>query len=206
MVLNSRQIALAALDLVEAHGAEGLTMKSLSAALDRRPSSLYNHIAGRDDLVERMRAIIVEDIDTTSFLEKRWDEALIDWGRSYLAAFAARPRSIRLLATTPITDPSTLQMYDVVITSLIGAGWADGDALAVMRTVEAHVLGSALDVIAPGTLLSADAVPPSLGALRTALDPSQSERSSARAAFELGIHALIDGLRSRVDETAAGPA
>lgn len=197
MTLTSRQIALAALDLAEQHGSEALTMKRLATALGRQPSSLYNHIAGREDLIERMRALIVEDIDTSSFTRLPWDEALVVWARSYLSAFAARPNCIRLLATTPITDPSTLRMYDTVVDALMSAGWADGDAVAVMRTVEAHVLGSALDAIAPSTLLSADTVPADLTALRRALAPAYSSRSSAEAAFTLGIEALITGLLDR---------
>jgi AcrR family transcriptional regulator len=195
--LTSRQIALAALDLAEKHGSEALTMKRLATKLGRQPSSLYNHIDGREDLIERMRALIVEDIDTSSFAHLPWNEALILWARSYLAAFAARPNCIRLLATTPITDPSTLRMYDTVVAALIDAGWADGDAVAVMRTIEAHVLGSALDVIAPSTLLTADTVPAELQTLRRALSPVYASTSSADAAFALGISALITGLLAR---------
>lgn len=198
MPLNSRRIAVAALELAEKYGSEALTMKRLAAKLNRQASSLYNHIASREDLIERMRALIVEEIDTSSFHSEKWDVALVMWARSYLAAFSARPNCIRLLATTPITDPSTLRMYETVVTALVEAGWDDGDAVAVMRTVEAHVLGSALDVIAPSTMLSAEAVPESLAALHRSLDAEHSERSSAAAAFELGIDALLDGLRSRL--------
>lgn len=194
MALNPRQIALAALDLVDTHGSEALTMKRLATRLNRRPPSLYNHIDGRIDLIERMRAIIVEDIDVSSFGLKAWDEALRDWAYSYLAAFAARPNCIRLLATTPITDPSTLRMYETVVSALTAAGWPDGDAVAVMRTVEAHVLGSALDVVAPDSLLTAQVIPPELSALRRSLEPGNVERSSARFASTLGIPALIVGL------------
>lgn len=194
MALNPRQIALAALDLVDTHGSEALTMKRLATRLNRRPSSLYNHIDGRIDLIERMRAIIVEDIDVSSFGLKAWDEALRDWAYSYLAAFAARPNCIRLLATTPITDPSTLRMYETVVSALTAAGWPDGDAVAVMRTVEAHVLGSALDVVAPDSLLTAEVIPAELSALRRSLESASVERSSAQFAFTLGIPALIVGL------------
>ncbi|GAB3128428.1 TetR/AcrR family transcriptional regulator C-terminal domain-containing protein [Glaciibacter psychrotolerans] len=196
MNLTSRQIAQAALDLIDTFGSEALTMKQLATQLNRRPSSLYNHIAGKDDLIERMRALIVEDIDTSSFATEPWDDALVAWARSYLAAFAARPNTIRLLATTPITDLSTLRMYDVVISALIESGWADGEAVAVMRTVEALVLGSALDIIAPDSFLSADVVPPDLATLHRALDPAHAQTSSAEAAFELGLRALFDGLRA----------
>ncbi|WP_168625679.1 TetR/AcrR family transcriptional regulator C-terminal domain-containing protein [Cryobacterium sp. BB307] len=198
MTLTARKIALAAFQIAEADGIEHLTMKTLAQKLNRRPSSLYNHIDGRDDLIERMRAIVVESIDNSPFDSEPWNRALIAWGKSYLAAFAAHPSCIRLLATTPITDPSTLRMYEVVVGALTRAGWPDGDAVAVMRTVEAHVLGSALDIIAPDNLLSPDAVPSELPTLLRSLDPKYSDRWNAHAAFELGIEALVNGLRSRL--------
>lgn len=203
MKLTARMIAMAALDLAEVDGADSLTMRSLATRLERRQSSLYNHIKGRDDLIEHMRAIIVEDIDVTAFGTEAWDIALGQWAKSYLAAFVMRPNSIRLLATTPITDPATLRMYDVVVSALTRAGWPEGRAIAVMRTVEAHVLGSALDVVAPQNLLSPDAVSPDLSSLRKSLDPDQFSHWSAQAGFELGIHALIDGLRARLPEAQA---
>ncbi|HEU4808186.1 MAG TPA: TetR/AcrR family transcriptional regulator C-terminal domain-containing protein [Homoserinimonas sp.] len=203
MHLTARSIALAALDLAEAEGAERLTMRSIASRLHRRPSSLYNHISGREDLIEHMRAIIVEDIEVAAFTQEPWDVALGQWAKSYLNAFAMRPNCIRLLATTPITDPATLAMYDVVVTALVQGGWPQEQAIAVMRTVEAHVLGSALDVIAPENLLSPDAVSPDLDSLRRSLDPAHFSSWSAQAAFALGIQALIDGLRARLPRIVA---
>jgi len=201
MPMSRRQILIAALDLADKHGAEQLTMRSLATKLDRRPSSLYNHISGRDDLIEGMRAVVVEEIDTSAFATATWDEAVVVWAKSYLAAFAARPNCIRLLATTPITDPSTMHMYDVVVSALVRGGWGDGDAVAVMRTVEALVLGSALDEIAPSSFLALEAVPLELEALRHSLEPANLERARARAAFVLGMGALIEGLRARLSAT-----
>lgn len=195
MALTTRQIAVAALDLAETRGSEALTMRSLASKLNRRPSSLYNHIGGRDDLIERMRALIVEEIDSRPFGTEPWDSALISWAHSYLAAFATRPNCIRLLATTPVTDPSTLQMYDVVVEALGRAGWPDGEAIAVVRTVEAHVLGSALDFIAPHELAVPAVVPPELEHLHRNLDPAHASLATARFAFDLGIRALVEGLR-----------
>ena len=204
MPLTTGKIALTALDIAEAEGAEALTMRRIASKLRCRPSSLYNHISGREDLIEHMRAIIVEDIDVSSFESRPWDAALIDWAKSYLRAFAMRPNCIRLIATTPITDPTTLRMYDIVVAALVRGGWPEGHAIAVMRTVEAHVLGSALDVVAPDNLLSPDAVSPDFQALRRSLDPDGFAHWSAQAAFELGIHSLIDGLRARVPSSADG--
>jgi hypothetical protein len=127
-----------------------------------------------------------------------WDVALESWARSYLRAFAAHPNLIRLLATTSIGDLSTYQMYDAVVAGLRRGGWPESRTVAVMRTVEAHVLGSALDIIAPDDLITQDSADTRFSEIRAALDPRFAESSSAAAAFELGLTALIKGLRQEV--------
>ena len=165
--------------------------------MDRQVSSLYNHVGSRAELIEAVRARIVEGIDVAAFAAEPWDAALEAWARSYLTAFAAHPNVIPLLATTPIRDRSTLEMYETVVGSLLAGGWPMRDAVAVMRTVEAHVLGSALDIVAPGDLLAQASVPVELVALRSALDPEHADASGAERAFRLGLEALMLGLRTR---------
>ncbi|GAA2449592.1 TetR/AcrR family transcriptional regulator C-terminal domain-containing protein [Agromyces soli] len=195
--VNREQLVVAALAIVDEQGSEALTMRSLAARVHRQVSSLYNHVGSRDELIELVRAHIVVGIDTSPFADEPWDVALEAWARSYLRVFAAHPNLIRILATTPIRDVSTFEIYDVVIGALIEAGWPMHDAVAVMRTVEAHVLGSALDLVAPSDMLDQSSVPAELARVHAALDPEYEESTSAAAAFELGIRALLDGLRAR---------
>ena len=195
--LKREQLVSAALDLVDEAGGAALTMRSLAARVDRQVSSLYNHVGSRADLIEAVRARIVEGIDVSAFEARPWDAALEAWARSYLTAFAAHPNVIPLLATTPIRDRSTLEMYETVVGSLLAGGWPMRDAVAVMRTVEAHVLGSALDIVAPGDLLAQASVPVELVALRSALDPEHADAAGAERAFRLGLEALMLGLRTR---------
>lgn len=195
--LTREQLVTAALDLVDRGGVEALTMRTLAARVDRQVSSLYNHVGSRAALIEALRARIVADIDTSPFSDPNltWDTAVAAWAESYLRSFAAHPHLIPLLATTPIRDRSTLRMYDTVVDALVRAGWPAGDAVAVMRTVEAHVLGSGLDIVAPGDLLSSETVPGELLALRAALDPAHGDATGAARAFRLGFAALMTGLR-----------
>ena len=195
--LKREQLVSAALDLLDEEGGGALTMRSLAARVDRQVSSLYNHVGSRGELIELVRARIVAEIDVTAFGVHSWDVAIEAWARSYLTAFAAHPNVIPLLATTPIRDPSTLEMYETVVGSLLTGGWPARDAVAVMRTVEAHVLGSALDIVAPGDLLTQASVPTDLVALRSALDPEHLDASGAERAFRLGLEALMHGLRAR---------
>lgn len=205
MRLNQDRLVSVALALVDDEGAEALSMRTLAARVDRQVSSLYNHVSGRAELVELMRARIVADIDVSPFASTHpsadalpWDEALESWARSYLRAFAAHPNLIRLLATTSIGDLSTYQMYDTVIAGLRRGGWPESKTVAVMRTVEAHVLGSALDIIAPEDLITQNFADERFAEIRAGLDPRFSQSSSAVAAFDLGLRALISGLRLEV--------
>ncbi|MFF5792385.1 TetR/AcrR family transcriptional regulator [Paeniglutamicibacter sp. NPDC012692] len=204
--MNRRKIAIAALELVEREGIEALTMKRLAEEVDRKPASLYNHIAGRQDLIEAMRGILSEHIDASFFESLGWRDALLAWAREYLKAFARHPKIIAVMATTAISDPATLAAYEQVVASLARGGWRRGEAVAVMRAVEAYVLGSALDIVAPDTLLNRDSIPAELTELRENLDPRDAESWSAQAAFELGIHALLDGLVSTLERNGASRA
>lgn len=201
MRLNRDRLVSAALDLVDADGAEALSMRVLADRVDRQVSSLYNHVSGRDDLIEAMRARIVTGIDGSAFAESAgltWDEALEVWARSYLRVFAAHPNLIRLLATTSIRDRSTYAMYDAVVAGLRRGGWPESEVIAVVRTVEAHVLGSALDMVAPGDLLAQEAADEQFPAVYAALAAHNADSYGAEPSFELGLAALIAGLRVRL--------
>ncbi|MFF8893059.1 TetR/AcrR family transcriptional regulator C-terminal domain-containing protein [Brevibacterium casei] len=201
MRLNRDRLVSAALDLVDADGAEALSMRVLADRVDRQVSSLYNHVSGRDDLIEAMRARIVTGIDVSAFAESAgltWDEALEVWARSYLRVFAAHPNLIRLLATTSIRDRSTYAMYDAVVAGLRRGGWPESEVIAVVRTVEAHVLGSALDMVAPGDLLAQEAADEQFPAVYAALAAHNADSYGAEPSFELGLSALIAGLRVRL--------
>lgn len=201
--INREKLVSTALEIIDADGAEALSMRVLAQRVNRQVSSLYNHVESRGELIELIRAQIVAGIDTSAFRTEPWEPALESWARSYLEAFAAHPNLIRLLATTPIRDVSTFEMYDVVIGALVEAGWPVDHAVAVMRTVEAHVLGSALDMIAPSDMLAQRNVPAELTMAHAAFGPEYADSSSAAASFELGIRALFHGLRA--EHTAPAP-
>lgn len=206
MRLNRDQLVDAALAIVDEGGDEALSMRSLAARVDRRVSSLYNHVSGRGELIELMRARIVSDIDVGVFAcvdgaaeDVPWGRALELWARSYLRAFAEHPNLIRLLATTSIRDLSTYEMYDAVIGGLRRGGWPRGRTVAVMRAVEAYVLGSALDIVAPVDLITQESAGDRLAEIRAALDPQFGESSSAAASFEFGLTTLIEGLEHKLE-------
>ncbi|WP_084518180.1 TetR/AcrR family transcriptional regulator [Microtetraspora niveoalba] len=200
-VLSREIIARAALALIDEAGAEGFSLAALAQRLSVRPSSFYNHVDGKDDILAAVRELVSDSIDASMFARLPWDEALVLWAHGYRAAFAAHPPAISLLATLPITGAvRTLRMYEQVVVGLERGGWPAEMIIPVMVSVESFILGSALDMVAPPDMfdsgpLAAEA--PSFAAAVRARDGAAAARGRPPAdlSFEAGLAAIADGLR-----------
>lgn len=191
-LLSQERIFQEALLLIDEEGAEALTLARLARRLGVQAASLYNHVSGRDEIVEGVRELVVAEMDVSVLDGRPWQEALTQWARSYLAAFSAHSNTIKLLATTTIRSPLTLAMYERAVAVLEGAGWRSGQVVAVFTAIESFVLGSALDLAAPSIMIDPAAHGDTVPRLAAALEGDHPER--AREAFELGLAAMIAGL------------
>ncbi|WP_431899412.1 TetR/AcrR family transcriptional regulator C-terminal domain-containing protein [Nonomuraea sp. bgisy101] len=111
-----------------------------------------------------------------------------------MAAFARHPNTAKLLSTTTIRSPRTLEMYERAVALLERAGWPSDQVVAVFTAIESFAIGSALDLAAPDVMIdpSSQEVP----LLSVALKGARPER--AMQAFELGLEAIIHGLDERL--------
>ncbi|MGF1431944.1 TetR/AcrR family transcriptional regulator C-terminal domain-containing protein [Kitasatospora sp. LaBMicrA B282] len=188
-LLTREGIMRAALALVDEEGAAALSTTRLAARLGVKGPSLYNYIAGRDEIVDGICDLIVAEMELDPRL-RPWTAALDSWARSYRAAFAAHPNAIPLLAARPTRSPAALAGYANAFAVLREAGWPEEQLLPVVQAVEYFLLGSALHLDRP---LHADcpagATPDALAPLLTA-PPDYQE-----LAFETGLAALLAGLK-----------
>jgi AcrR family transcriptional regulator len=188
--LDEQTIYAAALELIDRDGT--FSLARLAGHLGVRAPSLYTHVSNKDAIVEGVRHLVVSGVDHATFALAPWDVALAAWARSYLAAFAAHPNTIRLLATTPVRADALLRQYEAAVACLLRAGWPDAEIMFVITTVESYVLGSALDVAAPATI--ADREYPLLRRV-LAISPARAGDS-----FEAGLTALLIGLGQRLEK------
>ncbi|MEU7581178.1 TetR/AcrR family transcriptional regulator C-terminal domain-containing protein [Streptomyces sp. NPDC041068] len=195
-VLSADLIAREALAMIDAEGANAFSLPRLARRLGVRTASLYNHLDGRAAVIERVRRLVVEEMDVSAFAELPWPDALAAWARSYRDAFARHPHAIDLLATTTISSPATLAMYEAVVEALARGGWPRERLVAVLTSVESFLLGSALDLAAPPLMIDPSAHAPHVPILAAALRAAHAGDKAARAdqAFEAGLDALIRGL------------
>lgn len=203
-VLSRRLILETGLALMDEHGAAGAGMRAVAKRLGVRPSALYNHVSGQAELIAGVRELISDRICTEAFDRLPWDEALVEWARDYRVAFAAHPSTIALLAVIPIeASGATTLMYDRVVAALVRAGWEPSRVLVAIVALESFILGSALDTSAPDDMMKPgdDAGAESFaGAYRARVEVFDSRGvRPADASFELGLRAIVAGLKAELD-------
>lgn len=190
-LLDRERIGGTALQLIDEKG--DFSIPEVARRLGVQTASVYHHVDGRAGLIELLRERIAGAIDASALDTAPWDTALAAWARSYRAAFAAHPRAIPLLTTSPVRAPAVLAQYERAAGLLLDAGCAAPDVIPAIAALEAVVLGSALDLAAPETMWEvADAA----GSPRLAHALSAAGPARADVSFELAL----DGTMRRIRE------
>lgn len=184
----------AALDLVDETG--DFSLPRLAKRIGVSQSSIYNHVAGREEILELMRRRVLELSPRPPVDGLPWESALRTLVRSYRDGFARHPRLAPLLVLQTVMDTEVIAMYEELAQTLERAGFSGRDVLSAISTVDAFAIGAALDLAAPEVVWA----PPSPGypALVRALGHAPSGAQRAREAFEFGLDVLVAGLRGRL--------
>jgi AcrR family transcriptional regulator len=187
--LSVEKIAAAALALVDTRGE--FTIGEVAAALSVRPSSIYNHLSGKTEIIEAMRALIFST-EPPADTSGAWQEALRALLLRYRDAFARHPRLIPMLTAHTVSSPDVMHMYDDIATVLHTAGIPAAQLLDVITMLDSFVIGAALDIAAPDQVWDpAQARTPVLVA---AIEAAGHGRARADRAFTLGLGLILGAL------------
>jgi AcrR family transcriptional regulator len=190
-LLSTRRIATTAMTLVDKTGE--FTIAQVADALGVRPSSLYNHVSGKSEILEAMRSMVFETVPPASPAPGvPWTQQVRDLLRSYRDAFAARPRLVPLLTAQTVSAPDVMRIYDDIARILSATGIPATRLLDVITVLDSFVIGSALDLVAPDEVW--DARQAQSPELQDAIRSADAGRSRADRAFELGLSLLLGGL------------
>lgn len=193
-ILSTQLIADAALRAIDATG--DFTMPGIADKLKVRPSSLYNHVSGRAEIIELLRAQAMTDIRIApASADESWSEVVVRLAREYRRSYARHPRLIPLLTGQTVRTSIAFGMYNTLAEAFTAAGFDPAEVLSAITVLDNFVLGAALDLAAPDTVW-AD-VPEASAALRAALATTVPNPDRADAAFEFGLRTLVDGWLAR---------
>ena len=193
-LLSSDVIAVAALRLVDRSGE--FTIAQLAQALGVRPSSLYNHLGSKAEIVEAIRSLVFREGSLTVEDAATWDGTVRNLLRRYRECFARHPRLVPLVTAYTVSSPEVMGVYDDLAETLSGAGVPVGQLLDVITMCDSVVLGAALDLAAPDPGWDVDQA--RSPALIAAIQQAGSGRERSDRAFELALDLLVAGITTVV--------
>jgi Transcriptional regulator len=140
----------AALEIVDRHGVEHLSMRRLGQALDRDPMSLYRYAPNKAAVLDGLAEVVLDQlsIDTT---DTDWVNQARSVAHQFRRLALVHPNVVPLLVTRPLATPlglrplGTLRPLESFLELLIRAGFDDADALHVYRSFFGFLYGHVLN-------------------------------------------------------------
>ena len=202
--LNRERVLRAAMDLADESGIESVTMRELGRRLEVKAASLYNHIAGKDDLLDGMANLAISEIDVPCD-GVGWKDAMLRRAISAREVFARHQWAAGLIDSRDRSGPGRLSYVDRILGVLIRGGFSPAAAANAFLVLDSYIYGferqrstaspadSADTTEAAREILAAipDGAYPfaALVANEYAANPFDQE-----SAFEFGLGLILDGL------------
>ncbi|MGG7104779.1 TetR/AcrR family transcriptional regulator C-terminal domain-containing protein [Rhodococcus sp. 24CO] len=154
--INRAVVLSTALAIIDAEGAEGLSMRRLGKALDRNPMTLYRYAANKAALLDGVVETVLEQLVVDSS-DPDWRGQLHAVAYEYRYLALAHPHVVPLLVTRPLSTPlglrppGTLRYLEAILELLIRAGFTPEDALHIYRAVfgflNGHILNELQEIV-----------------------------------------------------------
>jgi AcrR family transcriptional regulator len=214
--LTREATLLAALEIIDEDGFEGLSMRRLGRALGRDPMSLYRHATTKAELLDGVAELVLSDLSVDT-ADGDWAAQLRAFARQFRELALAHPNVIPLLVTRPLATPialrplGTLRPLEAILELLIHAGFSTVDALHVYRSfygfIQGHVLNE-LQEIVENAEETDDLLRLGLHRLPLREFPRLRSLAPVLAAYdgatemERGLDMLLAGLQAQLDPTS----
>jgi AcrR family transcriptional regulator len=138
--LNRERVLRAAVALADEQGIDSLTMRELGLRLGVEAMSLYNHVAGKDDILDGMVDLIVGEIDLPSDTVD-WKEAMRRRAVSAQAVFSLHPWASALIDSRESSGPERLRYFEWVLGTLRRAGFSLELAARAFSLLDSYIYG-----------------------------------------------------------------
>lgn len=145
--ISRGQIVDAAIASIRAGGEEHLTIRGLAAALGVAPMSLYHHVRSRDDLLEEVVGVLLDEVwrpgspEPTAPGEARaWLAEAADRFRRFLVAHAV---ALHVYLRRPVVSETAISRMEAMLRVLASAGLAGEEAQRAYGALHTYTVGFA---------------------------------------------------------------
>ncbi len=179
-------------------------MRRLGRELGVAAMSLYNHVAGREEVLDGLSEVMVSEIGA----ERAGSSpraALQQFMSGIRAVALAHPAAFKLVGMRPLHTPESFRPVETALAALRAMGLGDEEAAHAYRVLVAYARGFALAEI--GGLTLEERVENPAGARPSELNPeafpqivelaSHLARPDRDGAFAFGTEVVLAGLEAR---------
>ena len=193
-----------ALQIVDRHGLEALTMPALARHLGTGVMTLYGHIDNKADLVDALADRVLAGIEPVDTSSQDWQQSLAAWMRHLRQVLLRHPALGAVLAARGLTTPSVFHHLEACLGVLRRADIGPQTAVEIYYALLTYTLGFVAWEI-PRVHRQPEAAyaqqwQDALASLPIAEYPTLHELSeelqqvAGNPQFETGLNALLDGL------------
>ncbi|MGW6526915.1 TetR/AcrR family transcriptional regulator [Streptomyces venezuelae] len=208
--LSREQIVAEAVRLLDADGLEALSMRKLGTRLDAGATSLYRHVANKDELIELVVDEVYGELSVPIATgAAQWRDAAADSARSLRAMILRHPWVASVLGQVGLVHlgPNVTKMSERMAAVYRTAGFPAAETELALSTVISYVIGMATSEAAYLSLIArsgtterefAERLKGDGGSDARADDPGQVREET----FDYGLQRVLDGLQARLTSTA----
>jgi AcrR family transcriptional regulator len=208
--LDRDRVLRAAVEVADADGLDALSMRRLGRELGVEAMSLYNHVAGKDDVLDGIVDYVIGEMHVPQPGDE-WEAAIRARAQSARAVFARHPWAMGLLESRYTnSSPRRLAYYDAVLGSMLEAGFDIATAIRGFSIVDSYIFGfilqeqslafsddDGLEEVGEDLLQQmADAYPN----LTAATEYAMHHGYEFGTEFGFGLDLIVDGLRRLRDQ------
>ncbi|MEU4448289.1 TetR/AcrR family transcriptional regulator [Actinosynnema sp. NPDC050801] len=210
--LSREQIVAEAVKLLDSDGLEALSMRNLGKRLGAGATSLYRHVASKEELIEFAIDEVYGEVGESS-PDAEWRAGLIISARSVREMIKRHPWVAAVLGQIGLSylGPNVMRLSNHMLGLLEKAGFSPGAAEKALSVLLAYVIGAGVGEAAwltslarsglteeewterlkPVTLAAAAPYPRLVAAFTAAQENSDQDT------FDYGLEAMLDGLAAR---------
>lgn len=142
--LTRQRVLLAALSYVDEHGLDGLTMRKLGAALGVEGTALYNHVQGKDGLLDGLVELLWAETRTHTDTDGPWQDVLRSLARALRETAHRHPEAAHLACSRSVMPIDALQLMADCLSRMEHAGVDRATAAQAGCAIFGHAYGYAL--------------------------------------------------------------
>lgn len=135
--------------MLDAEGVAAVSMRTVARRLGVDAKSLYNHVDGKEGLLDAVTEHLLSGVDLPEPTGSLPDD-LRAIARSFRRDTLAHPQAAALVLTRQLSSSAGLAPVEAVVSVLLRAGSSPEDAVHLLRSLLATVIGTLMREVSAG--------------------------------------------------------